>query len=147
MTINLNKNLIAYDLNATTRKDAISQLTDLYVKSGIVTDKQKYLDAVEVREAEGTTGIGDGIAIPHGKTAAVTSSQVAIAKLKQPLEWAALDDEPVKFVFLLAIPDGGDNEHLSILSEIASQLMDDDVRDVLNHADSVEMLSQVFNEE
>lgn len=117
----------------------------MYVSAGIVTNKQAYLDAVEYRESEGTTGIGDGIAIPHGKSDVVTRSAVAIAKLKHPVEWASLDNEPVENVFLLTIPEGGDNEQLKILSEIASQLMDDDVREALSKADSVFSLSQIFN--
>ena len=145
MTIKLDKDIIVYGLDANTRKDAISKIADFYVSAGIVTDKQAYLDAVEYRESEGTTGIGDGIAIPHGKSDVVTRSAVAIAKLKHPVEWASLDNEPVENVFLLTIPEGGDNEHLKILSEIASQLMDDDVREALSKADSVFSLSQIFN--
>lgn len=145
MQITLNKNLIVYDLDAGTRKEVISKLADLLIKEKIITDKPSYLAAVEEREAEGTTGIGDGIAIPHGKADTVTSSAVVVAKLKHPVEWAALDSKPVQYVFLLAIPDGGDNEHLKILSEIASKLMDDDVRDALVKADSVDALGRVFD--
>ena len=107
MTIKLDKDLIVYGPDANTRKDATSKIADQYVSAGIVTDKQAYLDAVEYREAEGTTGIGDGIAIPHGKSDVVTRSAVAIAKLKHPVEWASLDNEPVENVFLLTIPEGG----------------------------------------
>lgn len=144
MTIKLDKELITYNLDASDRKDAVSQLADKFIKRGIVTDKQAYLDSVEVREAESTTGIGDGIAIPHGQSTAVTDSAVAIAKLAKPLEWKALDDKPVTYVFLLAIPEDGNVEHLQILSELASRLMDDDVRDNLAAAKSVIDLAKVF---
>jgi fructose-specific phosphotransferase system IIA component len=144
MQITLNKNLIVYDLEAKTRKEVISKLADMLIKQGIVTDKPSYLAAVEAREAEGTTGIGDGIAIPHGKAASVRASAVVVAKLKQPVEWAALDGNPVKYVFLLSIPEDGDNEHLEILAEIASKLMDEDVRDALSRAESAEDLGNIF---
>jgi fructose-specific phosphotransferase system IIA component len=144
MTVQLDKQLILYNLKANSRKDVISKLADLFVVKGIVTDKQAYLDSVEVREREGTTGIGDGIAIPHGQTAAVTDSQVAIAKLQSPVEWNSMDGNPVEYVFLLAIPEGGSVEHLKILSEIAGDLMDDDVRARLNKARSVNDLATVF---
>ncbi|WKF85885.1 PTS sugar transporter subunit IIA [Lacticaseibacillus pantheris] len=144
MKIKLNKKLVVYKLNAQNRKDAISQLADRFVQQGIVTDKHAYLDAVEIREAEGTTGIGDGIAIPHGETSAVTDSSVAVAELKRPLEWQAMDGNPVKYVFLLAVPQNGDVEHLKILSELASELMDDDVRERLSKVTSVDDLMRVF---
>jgi fructose-specific phosphotransferase system IIA component len=144
MTVQLDKQLISYNLEAHSRKDVISKLADLFVMKGIVTDKQAYLDSVEVREKEGTTGIGDGIAIPHGQTGAVTDSQVAIAKLQSPVEWNAMDGNPVEYVFLLAIPEGGSVEHLKILSELAGDLMDDDVRARLGKARSVNDLATVF---
>jgi fructose-specific phosphotransferase system IIA component len=144
MTVQLDKQLISYNLEANSRKDVISKLADLFVTKGIVTDKQAYLDSVEVREKEGTTGIGDGIAIPHGQTGAVTDSQVAIAKLQSPVEWNAMDGNPVEYVFLLAIPEGGSVEHLKILSELAGDLMDDDVRARLGKARSVNDLATVF---
>ncbi|GAB5052995.1 PTS sugar transporter subunit IIA [Pediococcus ethanolidurans] len=136
--------LVKFNLIASDRDAVIDQLADLYLKNGVITDKERYTEAVNERETEGTTGIGGGIAIPHGKSEVVKSSAVAIAKLAKPVEWQALDDKPVEYVFLLAIPDDGDNEHLQLLSELAGTLMDDDVREKLELADSKEDLEKIF---
>ncbi|GEN94025.1 PTS sugar transporter subunit IIA [Pediococcus ethanolidurans] len=136
--------LVKFNLIASDRDAVIDQLADLYLKNGVITDKERYIEAVNERETEGTTGIGGGIAIPHGKSEVVKSSAVAIAKLAKPVEWQALDDKPVEYVFLLAIPDDGDNEHLQLLSELAGTLMDDDVREKLELADSKEDLEKIF---
>ncbi|GFZ26149.1 PTS sugar transporter subunit IIA [Lactobacillus corticis] len=145
MAINLDKKLIKFDLDAKDRKDVINQLADLYVTRGIVRDKNKYLDSVEFREMQGTTGVGDGIAIPHGQTNTVTKSSIAIAELRHSVEWNSLDGKPVKFVFLLAIPEGGSKEHLKILSEVAGDLMDGKVRERLRKAKSAEDLLTLFD--
>ncbi len=136
--------LVKFNLIASDRDTVIDQLADLYLENGVISNKAKYINAVNVREAEGTTGIGGGIAIPHGKSEVVKSSAVAIAKLANPVEWQALDDKPVEYVFLLAIPDDGDNEHLQLLSELAGTLMDDDVREKLELANSKEDLEKIF---
>ncbi|WPC20215.1 fructose PTS transporter subunit IIA [Pediococcus inopinatus] len=138
--------LVKFNLVANSRDAVIDQLADVYLENGVISDKQKYIEAVNEREVEGTTGIGGGIAIPHGKAETVTKSAVAIAKLAHPVEWNALDDKPVSYVFLLAIPDDGDNEHLKLLSELASTLMDDDVREKLESASSKEDLEKIFME-
>lgn len=136
--------LVKFNLIASDRDTVIDQLADLYLENGVISNKATYINAVNVREAEGTTGIGGGIAIPHGKSEVVKSSAVAIAKLANPVEWQALDDKPVEYVFLLAIPDDGDNEHLQLLSELAGTLMDDDVREKLELANSKEDLEKIF---
>lgn len=136
--------LVKFNLIASDRDTVIDQLADLYLENGVISNKATYINAVNVREAEGTTGIGGGIAIPHGKSEVVKSSAVAIAKLANPVEWQALDDKLVEYVFLLAIPDDGDNEHLQLLSELAGTLMDDDVREKLELANSKEDLEKIF---
>lgn len=136
--------LVKFNLIASDRDTVIDQLADLYLENGVISNKAPYINAVNVREAEGTTGIGGGIAIPHGKSEVVKSSAVAIAKLANPVEWQASDDKPVEYVFLLAIPDDGDNEHLQLLSELAGTLMDDDVREKLELANSKEDLEKIF---
>ncbi|MFT8661412.1 PTS sugar transporter subunit IIA [Liquorilactobacillus ghanensis] len=137
-------NLVLYDLVANTKKEVINKLADLYQKTGVIQEKEAYIISVMKREEEGTTGIGDGIAIPHGQSETVKESAVVIAKLKEPVEWHSLDDLPVKYVFLLAIPDEGDQEHLKILSQLAGLLMDDDVRIQLEKSKSKVDLINIF---
>ncbi|KGH64192.1 PTS sugar transporter subunit IIA, partial [Oenococcus oeni] len=102
--------------------------------------------AVDGREQEGVTGVGAGIAIPHGKSKSVTRSAVAIAELSNPVVWQSLDNNPVKYVFLLAIPEGGDVEHLKLLSELAGILMDDDVRLKLKQSKSAKDIQAIFKD-
>ncbi|MFT9098406.1 PTS sugar transporter subunit IIA [Liquorilactobacillus sp.] len=137
-------NLVKFNVKANSKKEIIEQLAKLYLKEGVIRDVDAYILAVNEREQEGTTGIGDGIAIPHGKSNVVTRSAVAIAKLAQPVEWQSLDGQPVEYVFLLAIPNDGDNEHLKLLSELARALMDDEVRTKLQVATSSDDLEKIF---
>lgn len=137
-------NLVKFNVEADSKQAVIAQLADLYLKEGVISNVTDYIAAVNEREEEGTTGVGGGIAIPHGKADTVTRSAVAIAKLAQPVEWQSLDDKPVEYVFLLAIPNDGDNEHLKLLSELAGTLMDDDIRAKLQAASSSQDLENIF---
>ena len=123
---------VIIDLAGVNQKDVIEQLADCLDKKGVLLNKDDYIDAVLEREQHSTTGVGNGIAIPHGKSTAVKEAAIAYAKLKEPVEWAALDDQPVSIVIMLAIPEGEKGEtHLRLLSEIAVKLMDDEVVDAL----------------
>lgn len=88
-----------------------------------------YVEDVKAREAMSTTGIGDGIAIPHAKSSWVKVPTVIVGKSSQGIEWQALDDEPVNLVFLIAVPQNGGDEHLKILQVLAVSLMDDDFKE------------------
>jgi len=137
-------NLVKFNIAGKDRQAVIEQLAALYLQEGVINNVDEYVAAVNEREREGTTGVGGGIAIPHGKANTVNRSAVAIAKLAQPVEWQALDDQPVEYVFLLAIPNDGDNEHLKLLSELAGTLMDDDIRAKLQAATSSHDLEKLF---
>lgn len=136
--------LINFDLNAKDQAEVFVKLSQQFLDAGVIDNQSAYIDAVYFREKEGVTGIGDGIAIPHGKSPAVLKSAVAIAKLVQPISWPSLDYKLVQYVFLLAVPESGDDDHLRMLSELAVMLMDDDVRDGLIKAQSKAELTGVF---
>ncbi|AUJ31952.1 MAG: PTS sugar transporter subunit IIA [Liquorilactobacillus nagelii] len=138
--------LISYNLAADSKKDVINKLADIYKQNGIIQEKTAYVSSVLKREKDGTTGIGDGIAIPHGQSKTVKKSSVIIAKLNTPIEWHSLDDKPVSYVFLLAIPAAGDQEHLKLLSELAGLLMDDEIRRRLEKSKSKIELLNIFKE-
>lgn len=123
----INSDCVIYDLTAKNKNQVFDKLSDKFVSSNVILDKEKFIKAVNYREKIDTTGVGNGIAIPHGKSDTVQKSAVAIAKLKQGINWNSLDGKPVEYVFLLAIPKDGDKEHLKLLSEIAEKLMDDDI--------------------
>lgn len=122
-----NINLIAVDLDVNSKKEVITYLAELLYQQSKVESVEKYVEEVMVRENHETTGVGKGVAIPHGKSEAVKQSSVAIAKLKNPIEWNSLDGEPVDLVFQLAIKKSDEGDlHLKLLSNIACKLMEDE---------------------
>ncbi|WP_434630853.1 PTS sugar transporter subunit IIA [Thermoanaerobacterium thermosaccharolyticum] len=147
MTINnvLNKNLIEINLIAKTKEEVLEKMADMLYKEGAINSKEDYLNDVFNREKLGTTGVGMSIAIPHGKSNSVKRTAVAIAKLHNPVEWNSLDDNPVRMVFLLAVPKEEDKNHLKLLSKLASMLMDDDFREKLLNAKAKDDILDAVN--
>ena len=107
------------------KKDTINQMVDLMYNEGNINDKERYRAGVFAREAEDTTGIGDGIAIPHAKTDAVTAPGLAAMTIPNGVDYDSLDGEPVDLVFLIAAPNTKDNVHLEVLSRLSILLMDE----------------------
>lgn len=130
---------------AADKKDVLNQMVDLMAKSGKVSDKENYLAAVFAREEEGTTGVGDGIAIPHGRCTGVNKPGLAAMVLPQGVEYEALDDEPVNLIFLIAAPEGAGNVHITILSKLSMMLMDDTFTGSLRKAKSVEEFLNIID--
>lgn len=130
---------------AADKKDVLNQMVDLMEKSGKVSDKENYLAAVFAREEEGTTGVGDGIAIPHGRCTGVNKPGLAAMVLPQGVEYEALDDEPVNLIFLIAAPEGAGNVHITILSKLSMMLMDDTFTGSLRKAKSVEEFLNIID--
>ncbi len=131
MTVNelLDAKSVKIPLSAPSKEEAIRLLVDSLAEGGSVSDKAAYLEAVLQREATGSTGIGFGVAIPHGKSPGVAKAGIAFAKLAQPLEWASLDGNPVQVVFMIAVPqEAAGNEHLKILIAISRKLIDEEFR-------------------
>lgn len=121
----LSKESISLSMNPTTKSEAIEMMVELMVKSGNIADKKTYMSAVFKREEEGTTGIGEGIAIPHAKCDAVKSPALAAAVIKDGVDYDSLDGEKVRLIFLIAAPDTADNVHLDVLSRLSTLLMDE----------------------
>lgn len=128
------------DLNAVVadKTAAIGHLVDLMDAGGNLNDKGLYKERVLAREAEGSTGIGEGIAIPHAKTEAVNEPGLASMIVRDGVDYESLDDEPAHLFFLIAAPAGGANVHLEVLSRLSRMLMDDDFRDALMQAKTPE---------
>ena len=110
------------------KQDAIDTMVDLMAASGKITDKKEYKDGVLAREAEGTTGIGEGIAIPHSKNAAVKEAGLAAMVVPGGVDYDALDGKSVNLLFMIAAPEGGENVHLEALARLSTLLMDEDFR-------------------
>ena len=105
------------------KSEALDMAVDLMVKSEKISDREAYRKQVYLREEESTTGIGEGIAIPHGKCDAVKKPGLAAMVIKNGVEFEALDDEPVTLLFLIAAPNTEDNIHLDVLSKLSEMLM------------------------
>ena len=131
--------------SATDKMDAINQMVDLMTKEGNVTDKAKYKAAVLAREQESTTGIGDGIAIPHAKTDAVKAPGLAAMTLPNGVDYEAPDGEPSDIIFLIAAPNTKENVHLEVLSRLSMLLMDDDFTDALRKAKTVDEFRSIVD--
>lgn len=115
------------DLNATAsgKEDVLQKMVDLMAKQGNIADKDMYLQGVFAREKEGTTGIGEGIAIPHAKSDAVTAPGLAAMVLPEGVSFDSLDGRPVHILFLIAAPNTKENLHLEVLSRLSTLLMDE----------------------
>ena len=128
------------------KSEALDQIVDLMVKSEKINDKEAYRKQVYAREEESTTGIGEGIAIPHGKCDAVTKPGLAAMVVKDGVEFDSLDGEPVTLMFLIAAPNTEDNIHLDVLSKLSVLLMNEEFTESLRNASSVEEFMSIINE-
>ena len=121
-----------------TKSEALDQAVALMTKSGKINDEEAYRIQVYAREEESTTGIGEGIAIPHGKCDAVSRPGLAAMVIKNGVDFDSLDGEPVTLLFLIAAPNTKDNVHLDVLSKLSVLMMDENFSDSLRNASSVE---------
>ena len=134
----LNKNAIQLNGSFKNKEEAIDRLIELMTSNGNISDKEKYRQVVLKREEEGTTGIGEGIAIPHGKTNAVTKPGLSAIIVPNGVEFNSLDGKPAKILFLIAAPDSKDNVHLDVLSRLSTLLMDTEFKNTLLDAKTPE---------
>lgn len=134
----LDKRSISLNGAPKSKQEALDEVIELMNKSGRLSDAESYRKQVYAREEESTTGIGEGIAIPHGKCSAVNSPGLAAMVVKDGVDFDALDGEPVNLIFLIAAPDTEDNVHLEVLSKLSMMLMDEEFTAALRQADSVE---------
>ena len=127
------------------KSEALDMAVDLMVKSEKISDREAYRKQVYLREEESTTGIGDGIAIPHGKCDAVKKPGLAAMVIKNGVEFEALDDDPVTLLFLIAAPNTEDNIHLDVLSKLSVMLMDEEFTESLRNASSVDEFMDIID--
>ena len=128
-----------------TKSETLDMAVDLMVKSEKISDREAYRKQVYLREEESTTGIGEGIAIPHGKCDAVKKPGLAAMVIRNGVEFEALDDEPVTLLFLIAAPNTEDNIHLDVLSKLSVMLMDEEFTASLRNASSVDEFLEIID--
>lgn len=144
----LQKESIALGRKPQDKADAIGQMVELLAKSGSLEDKKKFKQAILERERLSTTGIGEGIAIPHGKSSAVKRAALAAMVVPQGVDFASADSAPVHLLFMIAVPEEGAELHLEVLERLAAMLMDEDFRKRLTAAkDAAEFLHILSIEE
>ena len=131
--------------SATSKEDVLKKMVSLMVKSGKINDEQKYLNGVFKREEESTTGVGEGIAIPHCKSDAVDRPGLAAMIVPDGVEFDSLDGQPVNVIFLIAAPDTKDNVHLDVLSKLSMLLMDEEFINSLKAAKNVDEFLKVID--
>lgn len=141
----LQKNAMILSLNATNKADAISEMVQKLVDTGYVTDYDTFKDGILAREALTTTGLGDGIAMPHSKNAAVKEAVVLFAKKDGGLDYESLDGQPTDLFFMIAAPDGANDTHLAALAELSKYLMKDGFADSLRATSTPDQVLAAFN--
>ena len=132
----LSKSAIQLNGIASSKDEVISKMVDLMMNNENITNKEEYKRVVMEREKEGTTGIGEGIAIPHGKSDAVSKPGLSAMVVPDGVEFDSLDGQPVKLLFLIAAPNTKDNIHLDVLSRLSTLLMDKRFREELLNAET-----------
>ncbi|MCB5922582.1 fructose-specific PTS transporter subunit EIIC [Faecalicatena fissicatena] len=141
----LDKRSISLSETPKTKSEALDRIIDLMVASGKINDREAYREQVYAREEESTTGIGEGIAIPHGKCDAVTKPGLAAMVVKDGVEFDALDGQPVTLMFLIAAPNTKDNVHLDVLSKLSVLMMDEVFADALRNAKSADEFLDIID--
>ena len=141
----LDKRSISLNAAPADKKETLDLAVELMAKSGKLSDVEKYRAQVYAREEESTTGIGEGIAIPHGKCDAVKAPGLAAMVIKNGVEYESLDGEPVTLLFLIAAPNTRDNVHLDVRSKLSVMLMDENFTTSLRNAKSVEEFLQIID--
>ena len=134
----LDKKSINLNLKSTDKTSVINELVDLVDASGNLNDKNEYKQEILAREAKSTTGIGEGIAIPHAKTKAVKKACLASGVSKTGIDYDSLDGAPSNLFFMIAAPDGANDTHLEVLSRLSTILMDENFRSSLINASSAD---------
>ncbi len=141
----LDKRSISLTGAPASKQEALDQMVDLMINSGKINDREAYRKEVYRREEESTTGIGEGIAIPHGKGSFVTKPGLAAMVVKNGVDFDSLDGEPVHLIFLIAAPNTEDNVHLDVLSKLSMLLMDENFAANLKNASTVEEFLQIVD--
>lgn len=132
----INEDLIKLELEASNKKDAIRELIDILQQAGKVSNRKKFEKAVFNREKEGTTGIGYGVAIPHGKSKGVKETSLVFGRKKDGIDFESLDGDTAKIFFMIAVPEKSDSTHLNVLSRLSRALMHEELRKNLLDAKS-----------
>lgn len=143
----LNKNVMLFDLQATDKEGVINEMVQSLVDNGVVTDFDTFKAGIMNREAQTSTGLGDGISMPHSKNEAVKEATVLFAKSNKGVDYASLDGQPTDLFFMIAAPEGANDTHLAALAELSKYLMKPGFADKLRQASTPDQVIAAFDAE
>ena len=143
----LNKKVMLFDLKATDKEGVINEMIQSLVDNGVVTDFETFKAGIMNREAQTSTGLGDGIAMPHSKNEAVKKATVLFAKSNKGVDYASLDGQPTDLFFMIAAPEGANDTHLAALAELSKYLMKPGFADKLRQASNPDQVIAAFDAE
>lgn len=144
----LNEKIIDLDIEAENKDEALHHLSKLLKEQNYIDDIDIFVKDIYERESEGKTGIGNSIAIPHGKSSSVKNIGIAIGRTKNPIDWESIDDKPISLIFLFCVSDNNDyaRNHLLLLAEIAGKLGNDEQVEKLRKATNKEEIVSILCE-
>lgn len=141
----MDESRINLHLKGTTKDEILREIVDIFDRDGVLSDPEQFLKDVYAREAEGPTGMVNGLCIPHGKSDAVIRTSIAVCRADQYIEWESLDDQPVKVFVMMAVRNADKSELVSLLSQVAIKLCDDELVEALFKTQSASEVIQLFN--
>ncbi|EOH91490.1 PTS sugar transporter subunit IIA [Enterococcus villorum] len=144
----INEQLICLKMKAKTKEEAIIELSKRLKENNLIEDVEAFSKDVFQREKEGMTGIGYGVAIPHGKSTSVKHTSLAVGKVQTPIQWESLDEQPVQIIILFAVKDTDANTvHIKLLQKVAMLLAEETFIEKLNQATSKTELMELLAKE
>lgn len=142
----LRKDLMILDLQATEKEAAIDEMIERLSEKNVISDKETYKEGIMQREAQTSTGLGDGVAMPHSKNKAVKEPAVLFAKSSKGVDYESLDGQPTHYLFMIAAPEGGNDLHLQVLASLSRKLVNPEVLEQLDQASTPEDVQAIFAE-
>lgn len=132
-------------MQATTKEEVIEEMATMLMKAGVLSSKEQFIKDVYLREAEGATGLGDGVAIPHGKSDAVIRTSVAVARCDQDIEWESIGEGPSRLIIMFAVNTNDKSKLVTLLAQMAVSLCDETIVQKLFQCEDSQEVIQLFS--
>ena len=140
----MNSSRINLDLKAKNKDEVFKEMSEMFFEDGCINNIYEFIKDLYIREEEGMTGVGDGIAIPHGKSDSVVHTSIAIGRANHDIEWNTMDEKPVRVVIMFAVRSVDKTKHVILLSQVAQALCDENVIEKLMTVKTKEEVIDLF---